>query len=412
MMCFVLGMVDRPRGRPPPLGEFEEIAGLERQERFMVKDDRPENSDESLGDDLTLIKGIREPEQELLRERFDVHTFADLATLSVEKIEAALATAGMPTQDRAEIHAWIVQAGELAAASGLVEDPTLEVTASQIERGADPQTAPEWKPVAAFIVTFWGGGAGQYGTSAHQIEEESSETWRGIEVDGLCRWMLAQLPPEVHEALEDFEVVEELEEVKGEDDTPLGLEIAPAHRPEETMPEDEEDETPPAPKVVLPHPGEAPAVVEPAVARSEQGAQRVAQDVAVHVTGVRVRQPVGTAHPLSVDRPGQMLPGLIGSTEPCALEASFAVVGPDAEEVARQRVPYFCQFHVRDVATGVQVHLGDSMQETLREGQSAYTASLSSTYLRKGAYRLQVLVVLRGVRPVPGFFEVPMLRVS
>ena len=124
-----------------------------------------------------------------------------------------------------------------------------------------------------------------------------------------------------------------------------------------------------------------------------------------------MRQPPHADRAVTISRNGAVVPGFIRGSEPCGVEVSFDLVGAGATHIARRKVPFLCQFHVRNLMTGARLHLGNSMPCTLTEGQQSYKATLPSTNFAEGTYRMDVLVIVQSAPPVPGHVEVPMLQV-
>lgn len=332
----------------------------------MTTDDSSQNSNDGTGDDLTAIKGIGPARQQWLIKVFDVRTFSTLAALSVDQIEAALKAEKRLMVARPEIHEWIVQARELAAASDLASQQEAEPAAAKAEGASNAPTTLEWKPFASFVVELRErtreGQAEEYQTSVHHVEADKSETWPGLDGEALCEWMLAQV-----------------------------------HR--EALPETEEPERAEEPEE---EPAEAVSAERPPTAES---------DIAIQVTQIQIRQPTGAEKPAYTVRHDQIFSGFVRSAEPFALEVSFQLVGSATTDIAKKEIPFFCQFYVRNLATGASLHLGNSMPSTLVEGQSSYTATLHSANLPEGAYRMQTLVLVQNTPPIPGFMEVPILQV-
>lgn len=138
---------------------------------------------EKAHDDLTEIRGIGSTRQQWLRESFDIHTYQDLAALSVDEIESRLRVDGQ-IPSRKAIETWVIQAQELA-------NPVIgrEVSPPAKQNG--------WKPFASFVVEFQNRAGGpptrEYRTAVHYMEEDVGTYWSGIENGRLCQWMLDQI---------------------------------------------------------------------------------------------------------------------------------------------------------------------------------------------------------------------------
>lgn len=391
----------------------------------MTTDDHSTGLTDSPCDDLTLIEGIGEARRGWLTDHFAVSTFSDLAALSVDEIEAALRSEGTHSVARPEIEDWITQAEERAAASALDSAPTVEGTTpandpnTLDDAGAaddpdapndpDPSNGSGWTPFASFVVEFQErtaeGGLAEYQTRANHHETDANEAWPGIEgraMWGMWDWMLAQAgiaaQPEPAglehgEELDDGDIIEEVASTFESD----GGEAWNGAAGEEGR--------------RSAGGGEAPegVVAGELMARTTLDAEA---DIAVEVTGVHVRQPADAWQGISLSPAGRAFSGFIRSAEPCRLEVSFDLIGASATDIARRGVPFLCQFHARNLTTGERLHLGNSTRGRLVEGRSSYSAALSSARLAKGMYRMDMVVIVQSVPPIPGHVRVPMIQVA
>ncbi len=137
-------------------------------------------------DDLTAIKGIRDARQQWFRETMKVRTYLDLATLSVDQIEAGL-KAEKQFPSRSMIAAWIAQARALAEdAENPAQQPNRKVTTE----------VPRWEPLASFVIEFQEienkDGSRQQRTTVHHIETDKNQMWFGIEQHQSMQWMLSE----------------------------------------------------------------------------------------------------------------------------------------------------------------------------------------------------------------------------
>jgi hypothetical protein len=99
--------------------------------------------DSNKWDDLTAIANIKETRQDWLRKTLNVQTYRDLATLSVDEIEARLKADGK-IASRSMIQGWIDKAKELATADQR-SPQTPETTAVTPTAKAKPTTSlSEW----------------------------------------------------------------------------------------------------------------------------------------------------------------------------------------------------------------------------------------------------------------------------
>jgi hypothetical protein len=343
---------------------------------------KPIHSDDKEFDDLTTIKGIGPTRQQWLRKCLGVHTYQDLAALSVAEIETRLRAEGQVAA-RSVIEGWLMQAQELTApakppvggaaeiqAAGEVNavvkaDPALAsvVTSSKTEESINgsPQEG-EWKPFASFVVEFQvrraANQAEEHRTTVHFMEADKTvhfveadkrETWPGLETARLCQWMFDQV-------------------VKKE---------------------------PP----------------QPVVAYSSELKAAITPPPTAKVSQVRAFQPPQTLTPVGLSRAGQSFSGMVRGNEPFALELSFDLTGTMVANLAQKHTTYRAEFHVRNLATRATTPLGGTQPESLNETKLAYTALLPHATLPPGVYCLQALVTFQGAAAGPGYLEIPLLRV-
>jgi hypothetical protein len=316
----------------------------------------PTHVSDKEGDDLTAIKGIGPARQQWLRESLGVHTYRDLAALSVSVIGSRL-KAEQQVVSLAEIGRWIAQAQELAKAADDPSGRRPEAEGPGTEASAKSLAGrTEWQPFASFVVEFQArqveGQAAERRTTVHYMEVDRSKTWPGIEGEQLCQWMLGQ----------------------------AGERVQRGPEPEEGAPI------------------EARPVASP--------------PVTVEITQIQAFQPPKTRTPIGIGRAGQPFSGFVRSDEPFELVVSFALAGPAATEIAKKQVTYRAQFYARRRPTGERAHLGDTEPGALVEGDLTYTTKLPQAALGPGVYRLWALVTLQSTPPSMGQFEVPLLQVA
>lgn len=143
------------------------------------------NQETTVYDDLTAIKGIRETRQQWFRDTMKVHTYRDLAALSVDEIEVGL-KAEKQFPSRSMIAAWIAQAKALAEA---VEQQMPVIKRKIIE-------APGWTSQASFVIEFQvlehKDGLREQRIMVHHVETDKNNVWRDIEAEEAMRWMLVE----------------------------------------------------------------------------------------------------------------------------------------------------------------------------------------------------------------------------
>ena len=144
---------------------------------------------ETLFADLTLIKGIGPARQQWLRQSFGVRSYADLAALLPDDIEAMLKADGQIAR-RSAVEEWVAQAQTLSGTA--VPRPLLTLPADEFA---------DWHPFASFVVEIQAreedGRTAATRTAVQHIERDKNATWPGIEREKLCNWIVAQVDEEV-----------------------------------------------------------------------------------------------------------------------------------------------------------------------------------------------------------------------
>ena len=134
--------------------------------------------------------------------------------------------------------------------------------------------------------------------------------------------------------------------------------------------------------------------------------------VIVKMGQLRLLQPAGTSMPVLVMQAGRILSNSIRSSEPFTLEVSFELVGDALADLAGKEVTYCVQWDAKNLAPPHEIiSLGDTEPTPVVEGQTAYTTLLPEVMLDSGIYRLQILVILRGIAALPTFFDALVLQV-
>jgi hypothetical protein len=345
------------------------------------------NSTDRDYDDLTLISGIANKRQQLLRQSLNIRTFLDLANLSIAEIEAAFKAKGQIVS-RDTIEQWQRGARELAAAAQPAPQQVADL--ANIESGREANASPEegeWEWFGAFIVDFRalkvGGQVKERQIRVEQRKIDKKGTWlednkikNSIPIEGerLYQWMLEQL---------------------GEKAWP---------EPEqERLTQATSAEVPPAkPPSIEPSPVEVPPTELPP---TETPRMRV------EVTQIRAFQPPDIDTPSGIGEANQPFVGLLKSGEPFALEVAFRLPGPAAADLVTRETTYLANFYARKMATRISTSVGDTEVDRLAPGKVSYTARLPEVILQPGTYHLGVLVKLRTRPPSMNYLEAPRLEV-
>lgn len=132
-------------------------------------------------DDLTVIKGIKETRQQLLRKALNIHTYDALAEASAAVVLAAFRAEGQPVT-LASVEAWIAEAARLAS-----------TRAAQKREASKPSSAgDEWQPLGLFFVEFQGRRdptrTPEYRTKIHHMETDTDDYLSGL--DAADAWMV------------------------------------------------------------------------------------------------------------------------------------------------------------------------------------------------------------------------------
>jgi hypothetical protein len=326
--------------------------------------ENPMNLHDNEYDDLTVLKHIGEARQRDIRAWFGVRTFQDYAALSASKVEARFKDEGKPFPLN-NIEASITHARNLAQLSAQRNaEPVAKNVAANSPAGDDG-----WEYTAAFAVEFKArkveGIEKAREINVRPVEITKDGTWGDVTdeeptvVGGeqLYQWMLGQVGEEV----------------------PAEPEKVPQIEPEEEPPIEEK-------------PAQAPPV-------------------RVKLLDVRAFQPPEVKTATAIGEAGKPFSGFLTGDEPFDLQVSFDLVGPGADDLAKEQIPYRAQFFTHELPIGEHVLLGDTEPGTLSESHRSYTARLAEVSLPPGMYRLRVLARLQSTPPIGDFLEVSLLQV-
>ena len=137
-----------------------------------------------------------------------------------------------------------------------------------------------------------------------------------------------------------------------------------------------------------------------------------APPVIVQMGQLHLLQPPRTAMPAFITQAGRILSNSVRSEEPFALEVSFELIGDALADIAEKQVTYCVQWDAKNLAPPHEIiSLGDTEPTFVLEGQTSYTTLLPEVILHSGIYRLQMLIILRGIAALPTFFDALVLQV-
>jgi len=305
-------------------------------------------------DDLCTIRGIGPARQRWLRNSFSIRTYQDLAGLPVDQIESQLKADGQIVSRNA-IEQWRAEALELAGRaaehSSSEQDPRAK-PANQVANSIAREDG--WEPFASFVIEFQArraeGKIQETRTAIHHMENDTDTHWPGIESRQVCQWMVKQLPAAIRE----------------QDQKPQPT-LRPARRP---------------------------------------AAEKL------QITQVRILQPPQSSRPAFRIETGTEFKGAVQGDHPFALEVDFRLDVAAAASKAKSPIECCAQSFAYDVSKHARIALGDTELVALEEGQPGCTLTLPQATLRRGTYRLWVLVTPKATKFVhPDYIEVPALQV-
>jgi hypothetical protein len=332
-------------------------------------------------DDLTVINGIKEKRQKLLRKSLNVRRYQDLANLPVDEIVSTLKAENNIISEN-EVKRWIAQAGKLAAATNPVsrrDKQLIKVEAD--ERVSNHGEEGEWVWLKAFVVEF----------CILRLEEQVMK--REIRV----------LPVKVSQKGDWLDNGETKK-------TPIIINKGEALYPwMRTQLGEQEWQEPELENVTEALPFEEPAVGEVPVEAPPVESART--PVKVKVTQIRAFQPFVIDKPTGIGEAGHPFVGIVTSDEPFALEVDFFIPKISSTEIARRKTTYSANFYIQNMSTAKKTPLGNTKSAILVPEKVGYTARLPKVTMESGKYRLGVLVNVLSSPPSIGYLEVPMLRV-
>jgi len=307
--------------------------------------------------DLTSIKGIGPNRQEWLRKSFNVQTYADLAALSADELEAQLKATGRIAA-RNEIEAWIAQAQLLAAPINPVPPSDQAVSPSETTPVANPTMSESkpWDAVASYVVEFQTRLAEtqekqtpEYRTAVQYMDADVGKAWPGLQTDELGAWMLEQVRE------------------KGKKEPVAAL------------------------------------LAEPQAA--------LGAPLQVAIKQIHIFQSPDIARQLMVSELDQPLQVLNISGAPFALEIAFALTSPGATANVSQETRAITQCQAHNLTTGAKIYLGEVRDTVLITGQTRQTVRLANLSLPPGLYRLRIAVAIQSRPPCADYVEVPLIQV-
>ncbi len=321
----------------------------------------PRDSDE--WDDLTAIKQIKKARQIWFRESLQVHTYRDLATLSVDEIEARLKADGK-IASRTVIQGWINKAKELATADQR-SPQTPGTTAVTPTAKAKPTTSPsEWNSIAAFPVQL----------QIRQGDDEKIEqriTVRHIPVAKNGTWLEEDLQTEPYEIEGELQGEQLYEWMQTQVTGNRG-------------------------KVLF---------------QTVKTTKHKAIPVTLKITQIRILQPPQALEPTGIGEADRILQGSIRGNESFNLEVSIVLSDIPTSGAEFTDTNYKVLCYAYKLPTGEHINLGATKPKHLIKDKLVYTTTLAEVRLAPGYYLFQVIAELLGPFRALGYSELPMLQV-
>jgi hypothetical protein len=325
------------------------------------------SSTNEINDDLTKIPKLGSARQLWLAEAFGVHTYEDLAKLSVDEIEAQ-AEADGKRLNRSTFVLWPKKAAELAAAKKMIVEgnsersgpkPTNQQTGSENNTSTPNTGTEQWHQVAFFNIEFLERRVNdrviERKTHINYHETDHEYDWDGFETEQIGDWILEQAGDKLRQETREALAVE-----------PEGEAVREAALPDR---------------------------------------------ITVSVSGLHLYQPAGTEIPLGPGGNGRPYTGTVQAGQPFAVKAEFEIGDQMAASLGKREIPYQVQFYTKNRTTKGKLYLGDGEPGLMTSGKNSYSAKLGEILLSPGDYRLRVVVFAESGNVAPGYFELPRLRV-
>jgi hypothetical protein len=325
----------------------------------------------SIHDDLTQITGIGAARQRWLAEVFDVRTYDDLAAISVDDIEAQLKKENKP-YCRSDIELWPQEATKLAAKKMEVIEqnsikPLMSNTNSQVKKTKSENSASDfnndkekWQQIAYFNITYlerWENDrVVERKTTINYHEADENDEWDGFETELIGQWIHEQAGDKLREEAQELLSVDpETEAVS--------------------------DKVPPV-------------------------------RITLTITDLHIYQPAGEEIALASRKNGRPYTGTIQGDQPFDVEVEFEISKQENSILEKLEIPLRVQFYAKNRSTKEKMHLGDAESCMMINDRNSYTNKLTGIVLPTSSYRLRIVVIAEPENIVPGYLELPMLRVK
>lgn len=317
--------------------------------------------------DLTRIKGIGSSRQKWLREKLGVMSYAQLATLTVDEIEAQLKASGQIASTDT-IERWIAEAGSLAitesGSGNLTVDRSLVYSPLSDRQAVSEKSG--WEALAQFLIYIeqrpGPDDIMQLRTKAHHLEGDQEIIWPGIELEQLTTWMLAQ----INGQKQDLPAAEEF--IPDSSDENQSLQASPTAQAVETWP-------------------------------------------CIHIVKIQFYQPADMRVPCGIGRPWEPFTTVLQKGKPFTLEASLELSGHVPDRNPPAETLYRIAFYIQEYGKKNSILLGEIPAYPARFSPMQYTARLKGVVLDEGRYQLQAVANTDQATIPPSYFFLPHLMV-
>lgn len=327
------------------------------------------NKHHSEPEDLTVISGIGKSRQQWLRKNFDVRTLADLANLSANDLETQLKANGRVIS-RDQIESWLEQARQLTSHPNAADVAIQFVVHFHQHRDENDVI--------------------HYQTKVRHTEADKSAEWPGIELTQLSAWMMEALNPQINPPMAP---IPEVRSIPSPNIAPVTAPNISSDRYHRLLARAQGN--PPVSRVEA-----APAQPPPAGSRDQrlvikaESLDRPAPPPMVIENAAVQFGKIEVIAPLIAQR-----------NTPFTVETRFELSSTTADAAECS-----VSFYAHQRTSGKVIDLGVAHVRYIPDGKNGCQADLSNIELDPGAYRLQVVIRVRGASG-PGYGEMPFIRV-
>lgn len=310
-----------------------------------------------MSDNLTHIKDIGLAREKWLNDH-GIATYAQLAEADPNWICDQLKTDGKPSVPLEVVQGWIEEANTLIADPAQSESATNVIPIQSQNR--IPITEDGWDEFASFYISYQHKHQTNhpplrtqvvYRTYADHIEANENQQWDGIEGNDLCNWIMSHVNTIIND--------EHLEATPSE----AAVSTAQSNKPSE-----------------------------------------------IRIVSIRAYDSIGGLANASA---GELFKGAVHRQQPLTFDFNLEYVASDSENTKEGGV-YDCQLSLY-----IYEMPGDKpalpLQKILRRlpesGQTSFTATITTSQLPAGLYRIRAVATLTNQTPVLSIIDIPLLQV-